>query len=192
MSHKTAFGQNSFIIRFFKLAVLFLFSAYSFIVLGDNSPKEDHEPGQESSDIGISNTINLAEQGIPQAMGELAAHYQLGLGVSKSFEKAFNWHKKAAEQGVGESQYALGEMYAEGQYVNQDYTQAIYWLEESTKHEIVGPAAYMTLFILYSNGWGTSKNLEKAQFFSKKISQDYLNNYQGEFTKRIQPKKQEL
>ena len=69
MSHKTAFGQNSFIITFFKITVLFLFSAYSFIVLGDNSPKEDHESGQESSDIDISNTINLAEQGISTGYG---------------------------------------------------------------------------------------------------------------------------
>jgi uncharacterized protein len=34
--------------------------------------------------------------------------YQLGLGTSKNFKKAFYWHTKSAEQGLPQAQFSLG------------------------------------------------------------------------------------
>ena len=46
-----------------------------------------------------------------EAQFNLATMYQNGIGVVQNYEKAFEWHLKAAEQGMLGSQVNAGIMY---------------------------------------------------------------------------------
>ena len=67
-------------------------------------------------------------------MSNVANCYYLGRGVEQDYNKAAEFHTKAANLGYANSQEVLGEMYMEGKGVEQNYTQAAYWLNKSCEN----------------------------------------------------------
>ena len=61
---------------------------------------------------------------IPGSSTMLGDIYYYGDGVTKSFEKAFEFYKSAAEGGDTKAMNSLGIMYYNGEYVTRDYTKA--------------------------------------------------------------------
>jgi TPR repeat protein len=54
-----------------------------------------------------------------------------GVGVEKSYEKAFDWAQKGAYLGDSNSMNALGFCYQNGLGVEVNYQKAINWYSES-------------------------------------------------------------
>ena len=57
----------------------------------------------------------------------------MGYGVTKDYEEAVKWYRKAAEQGNAIAQYNLGQNYRLGRGVSVDLTQAKYWYEKAAE-----------------------------------------------------------
>ncbi|MDD3518131.1 MAG: tetratricopeptide repeat protein [Chromatiales bacterium] len=76
----------------------------------------------------------LAEQGSAEAQARLGAMYERGEGVTRSFETAHAWYRKAAEQNHAQAQYALATLYAYGYGVRQDYGQAAIWADRAREN----------------------------------------------------------
>jgi len=55
-----------------------------------------------------------ADLGDPEAMGDLAYMYDMGLGLPSNMSKAVDYYKSAANGGLARAQFNLGYMYAEG------------------------------------------------------------------------------
>ena len=62
-----------------------------------------------------------------EAQFNLATMYQNGIGVVQNYEKAFEWHLKAAEQGMLGSQVNAGIMYENSIGTQKDIKKAIEW-----------------------------------------------------------------
>ncbi|WP_010301763.1 Sel1-like repeat-containing protein kinase family protein [Candidatus Odyssella thessalonicensis] len=108
--------------------------------------------------------INLytmsAEQGNACAQFSLALMYEKGEGVEQNEARAIEIYNKAAQQGLESAQTHLAEMYLYAQREKQDYVKATYWF---TKLAEQGNAdAQYHLGQMDLNGWGITKNLEKA------------------------------
>jgi len=94
----------------------------------------------------------------------LAAMYELGLGVEKSYVKAAKWYHKAAEQGHAPSQNALGDMYYTGRGVKQDYAKALKWYRTAAEKGFTD--AQMSLGNMYEVGNGVKKShLEMIKWY---------------------------
>jgi TPR repeat protein len=57
--------------------------------------------------------------------------YENGLAVSKDYEEAVSWYKKAAYQGNAMAQKNLGNLYRTGHGVPKDRKEAIKWCEKA-------------------------------------------------------------
>jgi TPR repeat protein len=68
-----------------------------------------------------------ADQGLIPAQNSLSHMYQVGGGVPKDYETAFNYMRRAADQGDANSQNSLGSMYFRGEVVPKDLVQAHVW-----------------------------------------------------------------
>jgi TPR repeat protein len=76
----------------------------------------------------------LAEQGDAEAQFALGTMYRDGQGVTRDYEEALRWWRKAAEQGVVDAQYALGNIYAGGTGIARDNVLAYMWYSIATAH----------------------------------------------------------
>ena len=65
------------------------------------------------------------------AQNNLGVCYYNGQGVSKNYEQAVYWFRKAAEQGNAVAQNNLGECYRDGDGVEKDLDMAKYWFRKS-------------------------------------------------------------
>lgn len=70
----------------------------------------------------------LADRGNPEARLVLGIMHEESQGVSRDYEKAFNWYLKAARQGFAPAQLRLARMYYFGRHVRQDNFLAYVWL----------------------------------------------------------------
>jgi len=60
--------------------------------------------------------------------------YFNGYGVTKDYQKAIEWHHKAAEQGNADHQYQLGSIYDMGEGIfrkNRDHQKAMTWFRKA-------------------------------------------------------------
>lgn len=103
----------------------------------------------------------LAESGHVEALFNLGAVYEAGLGVTKSPEDAAGWYALAAGQGHAKAQYNLGVMFADGRGVARDDTRAAVWMRKAAEQGH-GKAQY-NLAILYQAGRGLPKDPAQAQ-----------------------------
>jgi hypothetical protein len=92
----------------------------------------------------------------------LGVMYDEGLGVSKSFTKAFKWWKLSAEQGCADAQADLGAMCLVKKWVffGDNKKEAIKWFRLSAEqgHD----RGQMGLGISYLDGEGVSKDYKEA------------------------------
>ncbi|MBO4481562.1 MAG: sel1 repeat family protein [Bacteroidales bacterium] len=79
--------------------------------------------------------LQAAEQGMSDAMVQLANCYKEGFGVDKSLAKAKEWYEKAAIAGNGEGMINLGDIYRDGIVAGRDIALAKYWWEKASSTE---------------------------------------------------------
>ncbi len=99
-----------------------------------------------------------AKSGNAIAMFNLGVLYKNGKGCQLNYNKARKWFEKSAEQGNEMAIYSLGYMYLKGLgSIDQDYNKAVSYFEKSE----YAMAKYW-LGVCYLNGYGVSKNIQKA------------------------------
>lgn len=103
----------------------------------------------------------LAEQGESWAQHNLGWMYENGHGVSRDYEEAVTWYRKAADAGLANSQYNLGVMYANGHGVRQDYKEAATWYRKAADQNFADGQ--------YNLGW--------AYLEGHGVPQDYVQAY---------------
>lgn len=109
--------------------------------------------------------IGLASEGLGRC-------YYNGSGVGKSYEKAFNYFTIADQNGNNYATCELGEMYYNGDYKKRDYSKAFSLFDKASELE-----HYMTINSMimlsscYRYGYGTSKDLQKAEYWLKKAQE---------------------
>jgi uncharacterized protein len=110
-----------------------------------------------------------ADQSDPKAQYTLGALYYLGAGVTKNLNKAFYWLNLASEQGYLDAKYNLGVMYEFGEGVLQSYDKAyenfIYAARQGNLESQIKVAE------MYRKGIGTDKDLDKSDYWLKKIKE---------------------
>ena len=67
--------------------------------------------------------------------GSKKAQYKLGQFYlkAKSYDRAFDWLRRAADQGDADSQYKLAQMYLQGKGVNQSDAQAFEFFKKAAE-----------------------------------------------------------
>jgi hypothetical protein len=103
-----------------------------------------------------------AELGDAEAQFQVAAMYDSGLGVLKSYAESGKWYLKAANQGVAEAQYELGIRYYEyGKNAKGNYTTAFAWFFKAANQGYL-PAQY-NVAVMYGLGQGVPLDKLEAQ-----------------------------
>ena len=128
------------------------------------SPQELYEEGirlynADENEQAAELFLEAAEAGYTEAQRWLGLMYNQGLYFEKDDKKAAFWYEEAAKQGHAEAQNDLAALYEFSTSV-KDYEKALYWyncLLEGGQME----AAY-SLGLMYSEGKGCTKNMEKA------------------------------
>ena len=87
--------------------------------------------------------------------------YQCNLHyISKNYNEAFKYCKRAAEEGISDAQFTLGLMYYDGQGVKQDYSEAQKWFQKAAEQGYA--YAQYDLGLMYYNGEGVKQDYFKA------------------------------
>ncbi|WP_366916758.1 SEL1-like repeat protein [uncultured Microscilla sp.] len=105
-----------------------------------------------------------ALQGHAVAQTTLGTMYSLGEGTNKSYEKAFQWYKKAEARNRF-AQFNLGMMYYEGNGLPIDKKQALYYFKKSAKQGVIN--AQMLLVYTYAVDF---KNYDQAFIWCSKAA----------------------
>ncbi len=112
-----------------------------------------------------------AEFGDTTSMRNLAASYDLGLGVKQDYDRARELYEKAVAKGDAEAMHSLGMLYANGRGTKQDYGKAQELYEKAADQGVT--AAMVSLGLLYNNGTGVKQDYDKArQWYEKAAAQD--------------------
>jgi TPR repeat protein len=101
-----------------------------------------------------------AEKGDDFAQYQLGVLYETGLDVSKDYEEAAKWFRKAAEQGLDAAQWSLGVLYENGEGVPKDYQEAAKWYRKAAEQGDVH--AQFSLGVMYMLGNGVPQNYVDA------------------------------
>jgi len=129
---------------------------------------------EQNNTKGYEYIKTAADQSDPKAQYTLGALYYLGAGVTKDLNKAFYWLNLASEQGYLDAKYNLGIMYEFGEGVIQSYDRAyenyIYAARQGNLESQIKVAE------MYRDGVGTDKNLNKSEYWLKKIEESKASN----------------
>jgi len=79
----------------------------------------------------FADTLQLAEQGDPEAQFSLGLIYDTGREDKRDPERAVYWYSKAAKAGIAGACLYLGMKYEFGTGVQQNRTQAQYWYKQA-------------------------------------------------------------
>ena len=117
--------------------------------------------------INDTTTIGFASEGLGRC-------YYNGNGVSKSYEQAYNYFSIADKHGNNYATCELGEMYYDGIHVKKNYSKAFELFNEAaTKcngYEMTSNSMNL-LSSCYRYGFGTTKDLQKAEYWLKKAQE---------------------
>jgi hypothetical protein len=120
----------------------------------------------------ITELIERAEAGNPEAQNDLASRYQEGDGVLKDLPKALELYQKAAASGSPLAQSNLGFMYDMGLGTNQNRQLANEWYLKSAQQGYA--PAMLNLGLNIAGGQGAPQDLvegmkwiDLARFFSQ-------------------------
>ena len=127
--------------------------------------------------MNIEKLIIKANKGNIKAIRDLANRYYFGdkkkaqstAVIPKDANKAFEWWKVGADMGDESCLTSLGYCYHIGDGVKQDNIEAKRCWEQAAKKGSNG--AFYNLAVLYANGWGVSKDANKAiKYYKKNIN----------------------
>jgi uncharacterized caspase-like protein/TPR repeat protein len=118
--------------------------------------------------------LSIAAETMPEAQNALGYCFDVGLGVAKNSQKAFELYSKAAAAGSAVAMESLGGAYISGTYVKQDFGKALDWMEKSI--EAGNADALQQIGNMYFNGQGVPKDYVTAgQYFQQ--AADLNNGY---------------
>ena len=102
--------------------------------------------------------VEKADAGDTKAMIELANTLK-----DADDPECLKWYEKLHEQGELSATFEIATLYYWGEIINQDYEKALeyFLLSEKDERDFADQAEYM-LFLMYSEGQGTSENPEEA------------------------------
>ena len=105
--------------------------------------------------------LEAAEQGVPQAMFQVARAYDKGRGVNRDLAEAARWYGRAAEERHAGAMAALGTMYEFGEGARADLVEALRLYKLAAE---AGDVSGMTsLAYLLAEGKGAAKNQKEAR-----------------------------
>lgn len=82
-------------------------------------------------------------------------------GVSKDYQEAVAWFKKAAAQGDKDSQMMLGIVWSDGGFgIEQDYNEAFTWYQKAAEQGDIH--SQMNIGYMYEKGLGVEQDYEMA------------------------------
>jgi TPR repeat protein len=109
-----------------------------------------------------------ASQGNVNALNNLAAMCELGLGGPRDDGAALNYFRQAAEKGDADAQHNLGIMYRQGHGTQPDNAEAYRWFLKAAQQG--DPKGQSQVGVHLANGWGVDKNeQEAARWFAKAV-----------------------
>lgn len=130
------------------------------------SPSTAVSPSDKDAPVTQPRTESLS----PWAMNEKGDDYYNGRNsVSKDYQQAVSWYRKAADAGDSYGMFNLGFMYQHGYGVTQDYQQAISWYRKAADAGNNYGMLYMG--IMYENGYGMGKDSQQAISWYRKAAQ---------------------
>jgi uncharacterized protein len=104
-----------------------------------------------------------ADRGVALAQMTLGYIYLTGKGLTRDYDKAFEWYKKAAEQGNVMAQSRLGVLYWNGNGVAKDRSMASAWLSIASAAGYRHWSHRLTSFL--AKHYLTREEHQKAQYF---------------------------
>lgn len=117
--------------------------------------------------INDTTTIGFASEGLGRC-------YYKGNGVGKSYEQAFNYFSIADKHGNNYAKCELGEMYYLGLHVDKEFNKAFELFNEAAikydGYEMTSNSMNL-LSSCYRYGFGTTKDLQKAEYWLKKAQE---------------------
>lgn len=123
--------------------------------------------------IACSRDVTLeerAQQGAADAQCDLGVKYFKGDGVSKDFNQALMWFRKAADQGYARAEDDLGLMYGNGEGVAKDFAEAVKWCRKAADQGYA--PAQVRIGKAYVSGDGVTKDsYEAVKWFRKAADQ---------------------
>lgn len=96
----------------------------------------------------------------PEELYQKGEAYYYGKGVSKSYEEAVKWYRKAAVMGNPAAMCSIGYCYDKGDGVPQSYEEAVTWYRRAAEKGDV--TAIRNLGVCYANGWGVAQSHEES------------------------------
>lgn len=128
--------------------------------------------------------LPLARAGDPMAARNMALLYHKGLGVRQDLEEAELFYRLAADNGVTAAQTILGTLLIKGTEFNRNLTDAVKYLDAAS---LAGdPIASWNLGLLYENGFGVDKSLEKANLLFQKAARSGYMPAMDRFSNELQ------
>lgn len=119
-------------IRRFVVPVVILFSFTASDAFADDSSGNPSAFMVRADDF--SSYLKEAEEGDSEGMRHLAICYQLGVGVDKDLEKAWEWYGRAAKNGNHEAQYDIGVLYRDGIGTERNHKESAYWFRKAASN----------------------------------------------------------
>ena len=148
--------------------IIYVYSAKTINQVDESNNNSSH-PSQNSQKSTLSDLIESASSGNPDAQTSLGVLYAKGEGVQKDSSKAVYWFQKAAEQGHPKAQNSLGVLYAKGTGVQKDLSKAVYWFQKAAEQG--HSQAQFHLGQSYEKGHGVEKNIDKAFYWTLKAAE---------------------
>ncbi len=111
-------------------------------------------------DAVVSELKRKSNDGDNEASLLLGFAYQDGTGVNEDYQKAFEYHSKAAAEGNAAAMNALGLIYSHGYGVEENVDIAMNYYQQALEHGYYNAAVNMAF--CYKNGDGINKDPAKA------------------------------
>src|SRR4030065_617024 len=98
-----------------------------------------------ASSADVSELLERAKKGEPEAQYGLAERDRKGDGGQKNAEEADKWYRKAADHAAATAQFPLGKMYRTGEGVPQDNAEAAKWYRKAADQGVADVQAELGL-----------------------------------------------
>ena len=140
----------------------------------EESPEELYQKGDACFAYGTEKEAvkwfrKAADLEHPRAMATLGFCYDIGIGVSQSYEEAVKWYSRAANKGDAWAMCNLGECYEKGNGIPQSWAAAVAWYRRAADKGHA-PAMHI-LGDCYANGRGVAKDQKRAEYWRNKANQ---------------------
>ena len=107
--------------------------------------------------------------------------YERGVGVTRDFETAADWYRKAAANAHAGAQFALAELYQDGRGVDKSPEAAWLWYQQAA--ETGSARAQYHVANVYMTGKGVERDLVQAYVWFTRAAQNFGPSPEGSFAR---------